>query len=113
MLKEMGHCGAALSRLALEGPLRTGFQNRFPLTWSDVRPRSKSIDRRRTVSDESPEQCIHGGRCPGFSDDDWATLASGSGMESQDSNRNCWNVRSEIGPTADVDCRGTFGLQNN
>lgn len=74
-LNETGHWASALSRLALEG-LRDGFQNRFPLTWSDRKAKIKNIIG-WTVSKQSPSgSASMAAAILDFWTSDWVMLAA-------------------------------------
>ncbi len=74
-LSETGHWVPALSRLALEG-LANGFQNRFPLSWSDRKAKVKNIVG-WTVSNESPRgSASMAAAVLDFWTSDWTALAA-------------------------------------
>jgi len=74
-LSETGHWAPALSRLAFEG-LANGYQNRFPLTWSDRKAKIKNIVG-WFVSNESPRgSAAMAAAVLDFWVSDWVTLAA-------------------------------------
>jgi len=111
-LRELGHWALALSRLALEG-LANGFQNRFPLAWSDRKAKIKNIVG-WTVSDESPRgSASMAAAVLDFWTSDWVSLAKRlrdgePGLDPQLLERPILKVGQQL-----IELPWIFGLQDN
>lgn len=108
----LGHWAAALNRLALEG-LENGFENRFPLSWSDRKAKIKSI-LGWTVCEAAPRGShAMAAAVLDFWTNDWVTLAERlrkqePGLTPQLLERPVLKIGQQL-----IELPWVFGLQNN